>query len=270
MNRIFPGLCDTVGIPVTPVTKLHTVDLDIMQLYQNLANSPIKHKYYVSSTDYKRAKNTMNIISKNEDIQRSPELIAKQRKTSDEVLKKICKHYPETVIAGGAPRDWYFGYVGADIDIFIKANSVETVCKMLNKEGFTPVKVFDSASLPDEYRNQYMNGVIDFTYENQVFQIILIKIPHALYIETFPLSISCISYNSLGEFVTNADFNFSINHKVIYPIKKQKSTNESREKYLTKIYNKLSSRLPDYLWQPYKIYNHSLDNILNEDIEKSV
>lgn len=105
---------------------------------------------------------------------------------------------PTCIVAGGAPRDWYFGNMAKDIDLFVHLRpglGSQYIVKMLNRSGLRVKKFMDSQDLPKGYRiNPHITCVADVAVGDECcpVQVIVYDKPTWNITEEFPVSISQI------------------------------------------------------------------------------
>ena len=115
---------------------------------------------------------------------------------TEKLLAVLDDHLIDPLVAGGAPRNWFFGQYANDIDIFVR-NDKESFKEIFtyltsNNIGHNHnIKVSDE--IPEQYRANSIDGVITFRFE-KTFQIIRVKEEIINVIDTFPCNISKISY----------------------------------------------------------------------------
>ena len=91
--------------------------------------------------------------------------IEKQMSVAQNVLNKLEFFDPSCILAGGAPRDWYFGNLANDLDFYVyfrpdlpnwwRSNQLEKV----GLKGFLP-KGREDFEFPENYkRNPHLKAV---------------------------------------------------------------------------------------------------------------
>jgi hypothetical protein len=53
-------------------------------------------------------------------------MITEQQNVADSILKKLSAIDKNVILAGGAPRDWYFKHSATDLDFYLKGNGWST------------------------------------------------------------------------------------------------------------------------------------------------
>lgn len=53
-------------------------------------------------------------------------MIKEQQNVADSILKKLSAIDENVILAGGAPRDWYFNHTATDLDFYLKGNGCST------------------------------------------------------------------------------------------------------------------------------------------------
>lgn len=115
--------------------------------------------------------------------------IEKQKAIADEVLGCLETLCPHTILAGGAPRDWYLGNPANDLDIYIHlppVNRSDINRMLLNvlPKGFEILKInsvekeFNSDI--DEHskaysRMKYLKFILNCSYKGQDIQLMVLK-----------------------------------------------------------------------------------------------
>ena len=125
----------------------------------------------------------------------SPVVLNQMEKT-DALLLKLKDVLNNPLVAGGAPRDWFFNNTATDVDVFIDPQDVQLLVEQVKDCLDLPViDVVTSEQLPENYRSTYISTVISFRFEGVSFQLILkntIENP----LLSFPASVSCITYEN--------------------------------------------------------------------------
>ena len=149
--------------------------------------------------------------------------LLKQKSVVDKVMNKIFPIAPNAIVAGGAPRDWFFGKVARDVDIFLYRPDLVTTSNI--------IAVFSSIKLNLHYleflysengdrtghgtyiSNPLISHVLECTYSGVNFQFIFMTestftsvVPH------FPLNMSRIWYKD-GELHPTGEFLHGVNTK---------------------------------------------------------
>jgi hypothetical protein len=195
--------------------------------------------------------NKGEIMSKLEDTLTDSVLITHQQKVADLVLKQLFTIDPFSIVAGGAPRDWYLGKPATDIDAFFYDARNLTLPKMqsvLEAVGFKVESCQQGGNLPDWYnKNPDLKTVYNLNMSGVKVQIMRMSKPtFNCVLPNFPLSICHVWYKE-GKIFTEKPFIRSVQHKVIY---KTSGIYNNEHRYIKKILDKF----PDY-----KYYNSSLE-----------
>ena len=116
---------------------------------------------------------------------------------TEKLLALLEDYLVDPLVAGGAPRDWFFNQASNDIDVFVK-NDKESFKEIYQYLKTFPLlrnlKVKTTEELPEIYRSDNIYGVITFYFEFKTFQIIGLMPNSEDFISNFPCSISKISY----------------------------------------------------------------------------
>jgi len=123
--------------------------------------------------------------------------VRNQMDVVDDFLNLIKGEGWSTIVAGGAPRDWFFNKKAKDIDIFLPPMDVQEIASIL-KEKYNLVCIIKmSEDIDETYRSPNLLAVIDFKYLNTDFQFIfqtqdLDPLTH------FGCSLSLITYDNFN------------------------------------------------------------------------
>lgn len=173
--------------------------------------------------------------------------IEKQKKVADNVLDKL-KHFdPTAIVAGGAPRDWYFGKEASDIDVFFYVRGdlpTSWISDILEEMGFVTHRVNTGEGLPDIYKkNPHLRAVFDCTVDGVDVQLLLMHKPTFVsVIPEFPLNI-CGAWYKYGEIRTTKGFDRAVKHKAIVKVN---TLYANEDAYIQKI----KSKFPDFKYYP--------------------
>jgi hypothetical protein len=183
--------------------------------------------------------------------------IEKQIKIADEIMEKLETFDPTCILAGGAPRDWYFGNLATDLDFFVHWRPDFEGQKwryrvQLEKLGFK-VTQKTGEGLPENYRrNPHLITVFEFKYKGEVIQVMFMdEKTFNCVVKLFPFGICQAWYkrhfvddgignvwNSSG-IQTSTEFEWSVKHKTLRLIN---DLYNDADGYIEKI----RSKFPDY------------------------
>lgn len=178
-------------------------------------------------------------------------LVDEQRGLAQEVLTKIEMLDPTAIIAGGAPRDWYFGYLARDVDFFIYTRpdlSLAAVKFQLGKIlELEQIIAKTGDAIPEIYgKNPDLRIVYDCNYKGLACQIMVMKKPtFKCVVDKFPLNMVKIWYKA-GQLHPSVDFIRGVKHKAL--IKTGVDYNDG-DVYIKKI----KGYFPDYTY--YESYD---------------
>lgn len=148
---------------------------------------------------------------------------------------------PTAIVAGGAPRDWYFGKVASDIDVFFHfRNDIQTsrITRLLEDVGFKLTSTKDGEHLPEIYKsNPDLRCVYEAELGGEKIQLMLMMQPTFKTIEHFPLNICRVWYRN--GIHTTKEFEKAVEYKAI--VKTSQLYNDG-DKYIKKI----MSKFPEY------------------------
>lgn len=188
------------------------------------------------------------------------EKIKHQQVVADKVLNMVKAIDTTSVIAGGAPRDWYLGIPATDLDVYIRIqyNPSLTVCSVVNSlklQGFEDIQEvgdsrinsFDKKNMivtesksPAEYcYDPHILMVLQSTYEGEIVQFIISTRKQKETIMDFYASLSMVWYKDETIFTTTL-FELSVKNKVIVVTGTQFLGN--------KYYEKIKLKFSDYEW----------------------
>lgn len=166
-----------------------------------------------------------------------------QKAVADEVLQIIENVDPTAIVAGGAPRDWYFGNAATDIDVFfhfrndLSATRIQEILKGL---GLDVCRKNEGDSLPEIYKkNPMLRCVYDLEYGGEQVQLLLMLEPtFNSVIKHFPLNICKVWYKHSTIEVTQ-DLLRAMKHKAIVKVNPLYANGD---KYVEKI----KAKFPDF------------------------
>lgn len=192
----------------------------------------------------------------------SHDLIKAQQAATDYLLQTFGKlpWTQETVVAGGAPRDWYRGSPAADIDIFLIGTTItQTQLEKIARDSGIAIKLAgrsrcaSNIDVCDDYGNDYgygnpclkwvYNGVVEWRLSHEIkgahkfkFQVIVTTFPDVQsLLGSFPVEISKFIWNHVTKTVHGEPGALKdIKEKTVT----QTSVDYKRGKYLTKILQK--------------------------------
>lgn len=133
----------------------------------------------------------MFIIAKQSDI------VLSEMDLTDKFLTEFQNYLVNPVVAGGAPRDWFFNKASTDIDIFVSFDTnIEAFMSLIDTYSEIVFQSFKTKeTLPEHYRSNYIYSVLSFTYYQKQFQIICLEKDNIKPVcDNFPASICCITY----------------------------------------------------------------------------
>lgn len=186
--------------------------------------------------------------------------ITHQKSVADLVLKQLFTIDPFSIVAGGAPRDWYLGKPATDIDAFFydgRQLTLSVVWDMLEAAGFKIKEVKLGGHLPEWYKkNPYLKAVYDVEIKGVKVQLMRMAKPtFDCVIPNFPLSLCHIWYKN-GKIVAEKPFLRSIKHKAIY---KTSQIYNNEHSYI----NKILDKFPEYK------YYESVENFSEAVVDNS-
>lgn len=165
--------------------------------------------------------------------------VISQMNFADDVLKKLEKVLINPIIAGGAPRDWFFNKQCSDIDIFVDPcdlTAIDTEIKTIFREA---TLIQTGATLPEQYRSNYISAVITFKVQFHKVQIV-IKNNTDNVLTHFPCSLSLITYKDFNLIPESIFINDLFNNWITF-------TKDCHQKYERKMLQKFPFRSLKYV-----------------------
>lgn len=134
------------------------------------------------------------------------------------------------ILAGGAPRNFFFNFHAVDLDIFVEVNTdIDKIYDLIKDNPlFSSRKLQQGEGLPEQYLSPYINAVLTFSYNGSLFQIIRKSYEYEL-LSSFPVSLSLITYKD-GILYPHNFFLHSIRTGSMY-LKQRESSDRFIEKY---------------------------------------
>ena len=120
--------------------------------------------------------------------------IEKQKQIADYLLSKLEAIDPFCILAGGAPRDWFFEREATDLDIYLhipKYFKFKVFEKQLAAIGITDTVFSSTFNEDSDYRrNPLVRWVLSFVYDDMPVQLIVMtESTFDSVVDHFPLSI---------------------------------------------------------------------------------
>ncbi len=204
------------------------------------------------------------------------ETLLEQQKIARDVYEKLTVIDPRCLLAGGAPRDWYFGYAARDLDFYIETRK--------NSRAYEVGQQLESLGFVEDDRG-YSVSYSDAVYESmgclkRVWNLLLppydtpiqvveifgepigekegwydgptYKLPNVI-AQGFNNTMS-YPWAAYGKVVYPDAFEFSVKHKLI-------GVKEPESEYLDEAPNleKLKSYFPEYTFVTMNAFNHFRD-----------
>lgn len=185
--------------------------------------------------------------------------VEKQQQIANHVLQTVFPIDTDAIIAGGAPREWFFGKAASDIDVFIYDTcSYGRMWDKLKHLGFDIQVTKDGEGLPEHYKkNPHLHSLFECTINGEKVQFLQMNSPtFTSVISQFPLSI-CKAWYKNGKIGVDRDFKRSVKHKVIV------KTNEiyaDEDSYVKKVL----AKFPEYRY--HKSWESVAQKLLDEGI----
>lgn len=166
--------------------------------------------------------------------------IFQQQEIANEILDLLECVDINSILAGGAPRDWTFGNPARDLDFYFDANRGEV------DSFIRVVRRFRSLGLPIYIKNGYnydgknpdLLFVFDGEYKGIKVQLMWMKTPALQAMNSFALDICRVGYKD-GKFIYTDEFEKARQSKTIRVLS---SLYGKQDKYVQKILR----RFPDF------------------------
>lgn len=171
--------------------------------------------------------------------------ISQQRQIADSVLAKLETIDPHVILAGGAPRDWSFGWLAADLDFYLHLTrlSIADLHKRLYELGLLqdPLYPSDTTIAENYIETSPVRWVVSVVYEGQKVQIVVMHRPVVdSVLEHFSLSICQAWYKSQVMYNTS-EFLKTIEEKAIRQL---------QPAFGVGYVEKIRAKFPDYAFVP--------------------
>lgn len=180
--------------------------------------------------------------------------LTKQKEIALEVLHKLEAVDPACILAGGAPRDWFFNKPAKDLDFYVYIHAYQLCYHKLAFErcGLSLKKLEWKGELPPEYKvMQKLRGVWEGEYKGQKIQVMtMIEPTFKTVVPEFGCS-NCMVWWKGKEVKTTLDFLFSVATKTIY----KKEDYSAKETHV----QKQIEYFPDYRVDSYLNFQKQLD-----------
>lgn len=139
--------------------------------------------------------------------------IEKQKEVATEMLRKL-GIISNVVVAGGAPRDWYFGKPAKDIDYYIEAEPAHVI-NALGVLGFKVTEVkYPETFIAAYAKCEDVTCIIDLEYKGEKHQIMTCSdLWHV--VKSFPVDISKITFDLKDGLMPFADFTDCVKKKTM-------------------------------------------------------
>lgn len=119
--------------------------------------------------------------------------VEKQMEIAEEVLEKLEVFDPTCILAGGAPRDWYFGNIATDLDFFVyfrpdlQSFYAEDVLRKVSLD----MNIKGGDDFPAHYkRNPHLKSVYQGFYKGETVQVMFMDQPTLnCVVDLFPFGI---------------------------------------------------------------------------------
>lgn len=172
--------------------------------------------------------------------------IEMQKALADGLLNVLYKISPYVMLAGGAPRDWYFGEEANDLDIYLysSANTKDTMLKQL--KACTGVDFKFNAELMQDDSSLYkhmpqLRHIFEASVEGVKVQVMQLNDPRDEFrvVENMSTSICKIWYQE-GKIHLSKDFKLSVATKCMFLKDEYKWTDPHPKKMMERFKGKFT------------------------------
>lgn len=172
------------------------------------------------------------------EIHSLPPQIELQKQTAQVVFNTLCTIDNDCILAGGAPRDWYFNKPATDLDFFIYLPDLvsDTIIINLISYLFVIDEIKNNAYTPYT-KNPNLRFVFQINGYDVPIQIMVMNFKTDFVLDSFPLSISKIAWKD-GVLYPSEDFNLGLKYNAIFQTSAGYGNN-------SKYFNKILSKFPD-------------------------
>lgn len=153
--------------------------------------------------------------------------IQSQKLVADKLMADLKQQFGNATVAGGAPRDWYFGDTARDIDVYVKLEDTGVMFKSKSEyqadaiRGVTNLYLLKPkllGKLDENYGDisdlKTFISVFEMTYEGNLINIIFLKGKEQEVYDHFDMSICKIKYED-GVILESGDFADTIQSGII-------------------------------------------------------
>ena len=172
------------------------------------------------------------------EIHSSPVSIETQKQIAQTVLNTLRTIDNDCILAGGAPRDWYFNKPATDLDFFVYIpNSVPDNDVIDLISNLFKIDEIKNSEYVFYTKNPNLRTVFQIGGYNMPVQIMVMNFKTDFVLDSFPLSISKIAWKD-GVLYPSEDFNLALKYNAIFQTSKGYGNN-------SKYFNKILSKFPD-------------------------
>lgn len=146
--------------------------------------------------------------------------IEKQMKLADKILDRLTLISPHCILAGGAPRDWYFGNEANDLDFYFTSAGTTTgrVYEQLRRlfgDKFTDQRDINQSDLYTHMR--FLRCIFDMEFNSTKVQLMLLDKPGDEYKVVDHMSVSiCKAWYKFNNIRRESDFILSEKTKILF------------------------------------------------------
>lgn len=180
--------------------------------------------------------------------------IDKQKKVATEILHKLECADPYAILAGGAPRDWYFNMEANDLDFYVHLQPATCGFENLRWErlGLNLARIDWNDNRSEEYKcMKHLARIYEGVEDGVKFQVMVMREPtFKSVVPMFGASV-CMAWWKGDNVRLGQEFELSHVFKTIF----KKDDYTAKEKHIVK----MKERYPEYKVDSFK----NLDNYIN-------
>lgn len=180
--------------------------------------------------------------------------IDKQKKVATEILHKLECADPYAILAGGAPRDWYFNIEANDLDFYVHLQPATCNFEKLRWErlGLNLTRIDWNDNRSEEYKcMKHLARIYEGVEDGVKFQVMVMREPtFKSVVPMFGASV-CMAWWKGDSVRLEQEFELSHVFKTIF----KKDDYTAKEKHIVK----MKERYPEYKVDSFK----NLDNYIN-------
>lgn len=149
--------------------------------------------------------------------------IAQQKDLADKLLSQLYSISPYVMLAGGAPRDWYFGKEAQDLDIYLYSHAITVKTMQKQLKSATGVDFRHNWELQRDDTSLYtsmpqLRRVFEAEIDSMKVQVMQLNNPEDEFkvINNMSTSICKVWYQGDGEIHAHEDFKLTLASGVMF------------------------------------------------------